>query len=91
MTLEKALALMATPKKGRGSRSSILKELGAHPETQDKVEILNGPYGPYIKSGKTNVSVPEGIKVEDVTMAQAIQWLSDKAGQPKVSKSRRKK
>lgn len=81
ITLERAIEIMSAPKKGRGSRSSILKDLGAHPETGDKVEILNGPYGPYIKSGKTNVSVPEGIKVEDVTMEQAILWLGEKSAQ----------
>lgn len=79
MTLERALELLSTPKKGRG-RAAPLKDLGVHPGTEEMIQIFNGPYGPYIKAGKTNVSLPEGATVETVTLDQAIELINNKAG-----------
>ena len=86
--LERALELLSQPKKGRG-RAAPLKELGNHPETGDPIQVLTGKYGPYIKCGKTNVSVPEGQKPEDVTAEMAIELLKDrlKVSGKKKSKS----
>jgi DNA topoisomerase-1 len=88
MTLAKALELMSQPKKGRG-RSVPLKELGPHPDTKAVVQVLNGKYGPYIKSGETNVSLPEGLKPEDVTLQKALELLAQKA--PKAAKPKQKR
>lgn len=79
ITLKRALEILAEPKKGRSRRSAkALRELGPHSGDQEMVAIFDGPYGPYIKHGKTNVSVPEGTKPEDVTMAQALELLAGK-------------
>nr|BFD58688.1 type I DNA topoisomerase [Bdellovibrio sp. CKG001] len=77
ITLEKALEMLAQPKKGRG-RAAPLKELGAHPETGDAIQVFNGPYGPYIKSGKVNVSLPEGSTPDTVTLEQAVALINEK-------------
>jgi DNA topoisomerase I len=90
VSLERALELLAEPKKGRassGKSKAALKELGAHPEDGEPVNIYDGPYGAYIKHGKTNVSIPEGKTVEDMTMDIAVELLSSKAS---TSKSTRK-
>lgn len=79
ITLERALEMLSTPKKGRG-KAAPLKDLGVHPGTEAAIQIYNGPYGPYIKSGKTNVSLPEGATVDTVTLEQAIELINDKAG-----------
>jgi DNA topoisomerase-1 len=79
MNLERALELFATPKKGRG-KAAPLKDLGIHPGTEEVIQIFNGPYGPYIKSGKTNASLPEGATVDSVTLEKAIELINDKAG-----------
>jgi DNA topoisomerase I len=79
--LERALELLAQPKGGRGRRSQTqkaLKELGQHPNDEMPVNVYDGPYGPYIKHNKTNVSVPEGQKVEDLSLAQALALLATK-------------
>lgn len=78
ITLEKALEMLAQPKKGRG-RAAPLKELGAHPDSGDAVQVFNGPYGPYIKCGKVNVSLPEGTTPDTVTLEQAVALINDKA------------
>lgn len=90
--LEKALALLSQPKKGRGGRSTIpLKDLGVLPGTEDAVQVFDGPYGPYIKSGKTNVSLPEGVTTETLTAAQAFELVMEKRGSAPQKKSSGKK
>ncbi|WP_414542927.1 type I DNA topoisomerase [Nostoc sp. CCY0012] len=90
VSLERALELLSEPKKGRGSSSSkskaALRELGAHPEDGTPVNIYDGPYGPYIKHGKTNVSIPEGQSVEDVTLATALPLLAAKTSTKKSTR-----
>lgn len=90
ITLERALELLSEPKKGRSSTNSkskaALRELGTHPEDGETINIYDGPYGPYIKHGKTNVSIPEGESVEDVTLAAALNLLAAKASEGKSTR-----
>ena len=90
VTFEKAMEMLSQPKKGRG-RAAPLKELGAHPEDQQPVQIMNGPYGPYVKWGKVNASLAEGQTVESLTMDQAKELLADKAGKSKPAKKSKAK
>jgi DNA topoisomerase-1 len=77
ITFEKAIEMLSQPKKGRG-KAAPLKEFGPHPDSGDVIQVLNGPYGPYIKCGKVNVSLPEGVTPEAVTAEQAIALLNEK-------------
>ncbi|MEH2281443.1 MAG: type I DNA topoisomerase [Nostoc sp.] len=90
ISLERALELLAEPKKGRSSTNSkskaALRELGTHPEDGETINIYDGPYGPYIKYGKTNVSIPEGQSVEDVTLTAALNLLAAKASTGKSTR-----
>jgi DNA topoisomerase-1 len=85
VTLERALELLNEPKAGRRSKASAtpLRELGAHPEDSEPVNIYDGPYGAYIKHGKVNASLPEGETVENIAMEVAVQALLEKAGTKK--------
>jgi len=78
--LERALELLSKPKTGRG-RAAPLKELGKIEGSDEVMSIFSGKYGPYIKYGKTNVSVPEGIKPEDVTLELALSLVEAKTGE----------
>ncbi|MEH2175492.1 type I DNA topoisomerase [Nostoc sp.] len=90
ISLERALELLSEPKKGRSSTNSkskaALRELGTHPEDGETINIYDGPYGPYIKHGKTNVSIPEGQTVEDVTLAAALNLLAAKTSTGKSTR-----
>ena len=77
MNLEKALALFAIPKKGRG-KASALKEFGKHPIHDIEVSLFNGPYGPYLKAGKTNVGLPEDVTADNITKEKAFELMNDK-------------
>lgn len=78
ITFEQAMALLSTPKKGRGGRAAPLKILGQHPVTEDEIQLLNGPYGLYVKAGKTNASLPEGETAETLTLEKSLELLNAK-------------
>ena len=84
VSLERALELLAQPKRGRGgSKKTPLRELGAHPEDKEPVNIYKGPYGNYIKHGKINVGLPEDETVEEITLEKALELLAEKAATKK--------
>ncbi len=74
--LPRALALLAS-KAQRGG--SALKELGDDPNTGEPIEIRSGRYGPYVKRGSLNASLPRGMQPEEVTMEQALEILEARA------------
>ena len=90
VSLNRALELLAQPKRGRGgSRGSTkkpLRELGTHPEDKEPVNIYDGPYGHYVKHGKVNASIPEGETVESLTLEKALELLAAKAGTKKTTR-----
>ncbi|WP_193198415.1 type I DNA topoisomerase [Nostoc sp. MG11] len=90
ISLERALELLSEPKKGRNSTNSkskaALRELGTHPEDGEPINIYDGPYGPYIKYGKTNVSIPEGQSVEGISLSEALKLLTNKASTAKSTR-----
>jgi len=74
LTLEEALALLQKKK----AKESPLRMLGTHPETGEPVEVWEGRYGPYVKVGKINASLPKGVSPEEVTLEQALALLQEK-------------
>jgi len=92
--LPRALELLeaAAARKGsKGGRSakSVLKDLGEHPDG-GPMQVLDGRYGPYVKYGKINATLPEGVKPEDVTQEQALLWIAEKAGKKGTKTTRSK-
>lgn len=83
--LKRALELLAQPKgqRGRSKSKQALRELGDHPGDGNPVNIFDGPYGPYIKHNKTNVSVPKEQPVEALTLEAALDLLATKETAPK--------
>lgn len=74
ISLDRALELLSEPKRGRG-RSRKGRELGPHPDDGEPVRALEGRYGPYVKHGDTNASLPDGMDVEDVTLEEAVDLI----------------
>ena len=58
----------------------MLKALGEHPDDKEPVNILDGRYGPYVKHGKTNASLPKDADPQAYTLADALKLLSEKRG-----------
>ncbi|WP_372638642.1 topoisomerase C-terminal repeat-containing protein, partial [Fodinibius sp.] len=51
---------------------------GDHPDSGKKVRVMDGRYGPYIKHGKKNISLPNDFDPEDVSMDIAVQLIEEK-------------
>lgn len=91
VTLERALELLAQPKATRSRKAaSPIHEIGKHPVDEEPINVYDGPYGPYIKHGKVNVSVPEGKKPEEVTVEEAVGLLKEKGGEVKKKSATKK-
>lgn len=89
--LKRALELLAQPKKGRG-RAAAVKELPPLPGSKDPIEVFVGKYGPYMKIGKTNYSLPEGDTPETWTSEKAQKLVALKAStEPEPSKAKKAK
>ncbi len=89
ISLERALELLAQPKKGRGRGSAKpLRELGSHPEDGEPVTLHDGPYGLYVKHGKVNASLPKDLSPEAVTLEMALELLAEKEGSSAKGKGR---
>ena len=82
--LKRALEILAMPKLGRGGQE-VIKDFGKPKELNDKIQILNGRYGVYIKCGKTNVSLPKGTDLEKFTLNDALVLLEEKIKDKKGS------
>ena len=94
--LNRAVALLAEKRAGkfggRGAAAAPLKDLGAHPETGEPIHVMAGRFGPYVKSGKINATLPKGTAPEDLTLEAALPLLAARAAAaPKGKKAPAKK
>jgi DNA topoisomerase-1 len=87
--MNRAMELIAR-KESRGSRAApaALKELGEHPEG-GAVQVMSGRYGPYVKWGRINATLPKDLPPEAVTLTGALPLLAAKAGKPGKRPARR--
>jgi len=80
--LNRAVSLIAekraNPRGGRGGQAKVLKDLGPHPSDSAPVQVLDGRYGPYVKHGKTNATLPKDQKPEDLNMDQALELIAER-------------
>ncbi|MEX0921223.1 MAG: type I DNA topoisomerase [Rhodovibrionaceae bacterium] len=79
--LNRAVALLAeAPKRGG---ASALKTLGDHPADGKPVTLHSGRYGPYVKHGRLNASLPKGTEADEATLDMAVDLLAKQAGKKK--------
>jgi DNA topoisomerase-1 len=95
VSMEQALALLATPKTrgGRGAATpkAPLKEMGASPVTGEAVKLLDGRYGPYVTDGATNASLPKGLEPDGLTLEKALELLAERAASAPAGRGKRGK
>ena len=76
-------------RRGRGAPQA-LKTLGDHPDG-GAITVHSGRYGPYVKHGKVNATIPKDTAPEDVTLEQAIDLIAaraEKAGKKPAAKKK---
>ena len=88
--LNRAITLIAEAKPGRMS-SSMIKDLGEHPEDKKPVRVMKGQYGPYIKYKSLNATIPEEKDPTELTMEEALILIEKRKEYDKTKKSKRKK
>ena len=86
--LNRAITLIAEAKPGRIS-SSLIKDLGEHPEDKKPVRIMKGQYGPYIKYKSLNATIPEEKDPIELNMEEAL-ILIEKRKEYDKNKKRKK-
>ena len=88
--LNRAITMIAEAKPGRIS-SSIIKDLGEHPEDKKPVRIMKGQYGPYIKYKSLNATIPEEKDPVELTMEEALILIEKRKEYDKTKKSKKRK
>ncbi|TDE01606.1 type I DNA topoisomerase [Jiangella asiatica] len=80
VTVEEAEKLFAQPKGRRGARAATppLRELGTDPASGNPLVVKDGRFGPYVTDGETNVTVPRGTDVEQLTHERAVELIAEK-------------
>lgn len=93
--MNRAVALLAEAKNPRGrAAAKPIRTIGNHPSDEAAVELYDGRYGPYVKHGGVNATVPRDIKPEDLTLDQAVALLAERAAKgegkkPKAAKAKK--
>jgi DNA topoisomerase-1 len=91
--LNRAVSLLA--EKAASSRArrgaNVIKDLGAHPALGGKVQVLTGRYGPYVKHGKVNATLPRDREPDEVTLEEAVALIAAKSAKGASKKTTPKK
>ncbi len=90
--LPRALEVLAMERAPRGadSAASVLKNLGAHPDDGKDITVRSGRYGPYVKHGTTNATLPKDITPEAITLAEALDLIAARVARGPAKKPQRK-
>jgi DNA topoisomerase-1 len=88
--LNRAITLIAEAKPGRMS-SSIIKDLGEHPEDKNPIRIMKGQYGPYIKYKSLNATIPEEKDPLEISIEDALILIEKRKEYDKSKKNKKKK
>ena len=76
-------------KGARPTRSAPLRVLGTHPRDRQPVELHAGRYGPYVKHGTTNATLPDKDAVDSLSLDDAVALVDEKAGRSPTRSTRR--
>ena len=88
--INRAVTMIADAKPGRIS-SSIIKDLGEHPEDKKPVRVMKGQYGPYIKYKSLNATIPEEKDPTELTMEEALILIEKRREYDKTKKKNKRK
>ncbi len=80
--LNRAVALLAENR----SRASAGKPVGEHPKG-GAITLHSGRYGPFVKHGRLNASLPKGTEPSDVNLDLAVELLAAQAEKAKKKKA----
>ena len=82
--LNRAVTVLAEAKPASG------RELGDHPGDGKPIVVRKGRFGPYVKHGKTNATLPRDLDMDDVTLEQAVELIAAKVAKGGAKKAKPK-
>jgi DNA topoisomerase-1 len=80
--LDRAIALLAEAR----TSNTVLRELGVHPDDQKPVDVCSGRYGPYVRHGKVNATLPKDTSPEEITLEEGLELLAARIAKGPVEK-----
>ncbi len=80
--MDRAVALLAEAR----TSNTVLRELGVHPDDQKPVDVCSGRYGPYVRHGKVNATLPKDTTPEEVTLEEGLALLAARVAKGPVVK-----
>ncbi|MCS0505266.1 type I DNA topoisomerase [Ancylobacter mangrovi] len=89
--LNRAVTLIADKQNkgpGRG-RAAGGRELGEHPSLGGPVTVRPGRFGAYVNHGKVNATLPKTMSPDEITLEQAVELITAKAGSAPTKPARR--
>ncbi len=89
--LNRAVALLAEPSKGRRRKPDPIRIVGKHPADNADIELYKGRYGPYVSHDGLHASLPSDIEPEALTLDEAVRLLAERAEKMEASGKRRRK
>ena len=87
--LNRAIILIAEAKPGKIS-SSLIKDLGEHPEDKKPVRVMKGQYGPYVKYKSLNATIPEEKDPVELTLEEALMLIEKRREYDRSKKAKKK-
>ena len=87
ITLDRAVELLAQAKTG----NTVLRALGEHPDDKAAVEICSGRYGPYVRHGKINATLPKDVSPDEITLEEGLALLAIRVAKGPAAKKPSKK
>ena len=92
--LNRAVTIIAEAPARRGAAKTAGKVIGEHPDDGKPIELRDGRYGPYVKHGKINASLPRDMEPEALSLELAVELIAaraEKVGAKKAAKKKAKK
>jgi len=86
--LERALALLAAPKRSRRQAAKRVIRKIEVPNGGNALQVLEGRFGPYVTDGETNASIPRGADPATISLEEAQGLLEARRGAPPREKRR---
>jgi len=89
--LNRAVTIIAEAPARRGTAKTAGKVIGEHPDDGKPIELRDGRYGPYVKHGKINASLPRDMEPEALSLELAIELIAARAEKVGAKKAAKKK
>ena len=94
--INRAVTLIAEKAAGGGksrfarAKPTALRTVGEHPDDNGKIEVFAGKYGPYLKYGDVNATIPKSKDPALITLAEAVDVIAERIANGGGGKSKKK-